>query len=239
MEGKFRRQRMNRFFNSLGLLSGIALAGLFCFLMVVDPPAHWDDAMAAGFFVVFGLIVSVFCGVGLYLSPKVFLRVDEDRVRGWSAHGGALDCSMADVDQVAWGGYGLNLTLKTGKRYNFMDLENANEIGSFIDSRVFIAPQVPLSRQALAEAILALGRKRKRQGIGSLVSLVMVFVQIFLAVFLIEAEELHDFAAADWQIFGSLACIGMIFFLLFFLLLRKWAKTSGEYERLLRAKPTN
>lgn len=161
MDGIFRRKKWNRFLNWLGLVSGIGLVGIFAFLMVVDPPEHWDDALAAGFFVVFGLVVSVFCIIGLRNGPKLFLHVEEDRILGWTPMGGVLNCGMGDVKAVAWGGGGLNVTLKNGKRYNYTDLDNFQEIGEFIRQRTFVPESVSMDREALATAILKQKRRCK------------------------------------------------------------------------------
>ena len=237
MDGIFRRKKWNRFLNWMGLLSGIGLMGLFTFLMVVDPPQHWDDALAVGFFVVFGLVVSVFCIFGLRNGPKIFLHVEEDRILGWTPMGGVLNCAMGDVKAVAWGGGGLNVTLKNGKRYNYTDLDNFHEIGEFIRQRTFIPESVSMDRETLATAILKQKRRCKRRVIGILVSLLLVFLPILLAAFLTDGKELHDFAAADWKIFLILMALGLLAFLAFFLFLKSWVKASAEYERLLSAIP--
>ena len=237
MDGIFRRKTWNRFLNWLGLLSGIGLMGLFTFLMVVDPPQHWDDALAVGFFVVFGLVVSVFCIIGLRNGPKIFLHVEEDRILGWTPMGGVLNCAMGDVKAVAWGGGGLNVTLKNGRRYNYTDLHNASDIGEFIRQRTFVPESVSMDRETLATAILKQKRRCQRRVIGILVSLLLVFLPILLAAFLTDGKELHDFAAADWKIFLILMALGLLAFLAFFLFLKSWVKASAEYTRLLSAIP--
>ena len=234
MDGIFRRKKWNRFLNWLGLVSGIGLVGIFAFLMVVDPPQHWDDALAAGFFVVFGLVVSVFCIIGLRNGPKIFLPVEEDRILGWTPMGGVLNCSMSDVKAVAWGGGGLNVTLKNGKRYNYTDLDKFQEIGEFIRQRTFVPESVSMDRETLATAILKQKRRCKNRVRGILVSLLFVFLPILLAAFLTDGKELHDFAAADWKIYLILMALGL---LAFFLFLKSWVKASAEYERLLSAIP--
>lgn len=237
MDGIFRKRKWNRFLNWLGLLSGLGLAGLFGFLMKVDPPEHWDDALAAGFFVLFGLAVSVLCAIGLRNGPKIFLRVEEDRIRGWTPMGGALDCPMSDVDTVSWGGGGLNLTLKNGRRWNYTDLSNFREIGEFIHKRTFVPDAVDMDRETLAVAILKQKRRCRRRVTGVLVSLVFVFVPILLAAVLTGGKELHDFSAADWKVFAIFAAVSLAAFLAFFLFLRSWVKASAECERLLGAVP--
>lgn len=237
MDGIFRRKKWNRFLNWLGLVSGIGLMGLFAFLMVVDPPEHWDDALAAGFFVVFGLVVSVFCIIGLRNGPKIFLHVEEDRILGWTPMGGVLNCAMGDVKAVAWGGGGLNVTLKNGRRYNYTDLRNDDDIGEFIHQRTFVPESVSMDRETLATAILKQKRRCKSRVRGILVSLLFVFLPILLAAFLTDGKELHDFAAADWKVFLILMALGLLAFLAFFLFLKSWVKANAEYERLLSAIP--
>ena len=237
MDGIFRRKKWNRFLNWLGLVSGIGLVWIFAFLMVVDPPEHWDDALAAGFFVFFGLVVSVFCIIGLRNGPRIFLHVEEDRILGWTPMGGVLNCAMRNVKGVSFGGYGLSLTLKNGKHYNYTDLDNFQEIGEFIRQRTFIPESVSMDRETLATAILKQKRRCKRRVIGILVSLLLVFLPILLAAFLTDGKELHDFAAADWKIFLILMALGLLAFLAFFLFLKSWVKASAEYERLLSAIP--
>ena len=237
MEGIFRKKKWNRFLNRLGLVSGVGLMGLLAFLMVVDPPEHWDAALAAGFFVVFGLVVSVFCIIGLRNGPKLFLHVEEDRILGWTPMGGVLNCAMGDVKAVAWGGGGLNVTLKNGKRYNYTDLHNASDIGEFIHQRTFVPESVSMDREALATAILKQKRRCKRRVIGILGSLLLVFLPIVVAVFLTDGKELHDFAAADWKVFLILMALGLLAFLACFLFLKSWVKANAEYERLLSAIP--
>ena len=237
MDGIFRRKKWNRFLNWLGLVSGIVLMGLFAFLMVVDPPEHWDDALAAGFFVVFGLVVSVFCIIGLRNGPKIFLHVEEDRILGWTPMGGVLNCAMGDVKAVAWGGGGLNVTLKNGRRYNYTDLRNDDAIGEFIRQRTFVPESVSMDREALATAILKQKRRCKSRVRGILVSLILVFLPILVAAFLTDGKELHDFAAADWKVFLILMALGLLAFLAFFLFLKSWVKANAEYTRLLSAIP--
>ena len=237
MDGIFRKKKWNRFLNWLGLVSGVGLVGIFAFLMVVDPPEHWDDALAAGFFVVFGLVVSVFCIIGLLNGPKIFLHVEEDRILGWTPMGGVLNCAMGDVKAVAWGGGGLNVTLKNGRRYNYTDLHNASDIGEFIRQRTFVPESVSMDRETLATAILKQKRRCKRRVRGILLSLLFVFLPILVAAFLTDGKELHDFAAADWKVFLILMALGLLAFLAFFLFLKSWVKANAEYTRLLSAIP--
>lgn len=163
--------------------------------------------------------------------------MEEDRILGWTPMGGVLNCAMGDVDAVAWGGGGLNVTLKNGKRYNYTDLGNADDIGEFIRQRTFVPESVDMDRETLARAILKQKRKCKRRVRGVLISLILVFLPILLAAFLTEGKELHDFAAADWKVFLVLGSVALLAFLAFFLFLKSWVKAHAEYERLLSAVP--
>jgi hypothetical protein len=163
--------------------------------------------------------------------------VEEDRILGWTPMGGVLNCAMRNVKGVSFGGYGLSLTLKNGRRYNYTDLDNFQEIGEFIHQRTFVPESVSMDREALATAILKQKRRCKRRVRGILVSLLFVFLPILLAAFLTDGKELHDFAAADWKVFLILIALGLLAFLSFFLFLKSWVKASAEYTRLLSAIP--
>ena len=239
MYGKFRLRIWNKLLYWLGLLSGGGLAMFFVFLLIADPPQHWDDALAAGFFIVFGFTNMILCGYGLHITPGIFLRVEEDHLTGWTVLGGKLDCPMSQVSAVAWGGYGLSITLKNGKRYNYTDLANAHALGSFIHARTQAPEQVAMDRQTLALAILAQQRKCKRQLTAALASSVLIFVPILAAVPLTDGRELHEFSGTDWTIFAAMVVLVLAGLAAFTILLRKWVRSNAEYERLLFAKPSD
>ena len=236
MEGIFRK-RLNRLYGILSTVSGIGLTGLICFVLAVDPAVQQSDIGYFVFFMVFGLIAA---GAGiwsLFVTGRVFLRVSEDRIEGFSGLSGRVDCAMGDVAHAAWGGTGLSIELKNGRRYNFNDLLNNHQIGSFIRERTFVAPKVDMDREELARTVLGLKRKNNRLALGVLVSVVLLIPEILLTAALTGGRELEEFTRQDWTVLGIGAAAVAATFAAFFLLLRRWVKKQREYERLLFAVP--
>ena len=169
MDGIFRKG-LNRLYGILGTVSGIGLIGLMGFVFIVDPAVKPGDVGYFVFFMIFGLIAAAVSIYSLLVTKRVFLRVTQERIEGFSGLSGRLDCAMSEVAHVAWGGTGLNLELKNGKRYNFNDLLNNHELGSFIREQTFVAPKVDMDREKLAQSVIGLKRKNSRLAICVLVS---------------------------------------------------------------------
>ena len=237
MNGIFRNR-----FTILGewavIVSGILLVGLFLFLQSVDEALTAEDRIVCLVFVGLGLLTSFLGFLSLRQTRRIFLRVEEDRIRGYTPYRGNIDCAMADVDRVAWGGAGLTITLKNGKSYNFVNLVNNDALGELIRSKTFVPQQVSMDRETLARAILSQRKKVRRRGLGALVSLLAIFPPILLAAYLTDGRELAGFTGEDWRIFAILGCVVLAGFAAFFLLLRSWVRANGKYERLLGSIPT-
>jgi len=76
MEGIFRK-RLNRLYGVLSTVSGIGLTGLIGFVLAVDPAVQRSDVGYFVFFMIFGLIAA---GAGiwsLFVTGRVFLRVQD------------------------------------------------------------------------------------------------------------------------------------------------------------------
>ena len=238
MEGIFRKS-LNRLYGILGTVSGIGLFGLISFVLAVDPAVKPGDIGYFVFFMIFGLIAAVVSIYSLFVTGRVFLRVTEERIQGFSGLSGRLDCAMSDVAHVAWGGIGLSIELKTGKRYNFNDLTNNYAVGAFIRERTFVVPKVDIDQEELAKVILGLKRKHNCLAIGVLVSVVLMIPEILVAVALTGGRELEQFTEQDWTILGTGTAAVVVTFAVFYVLLRHFVKTQREYERLLSAVPND
>lgn len=236
MDGIFRKG-LNRLYGILGTVSGIGLIGLMGFVLIVDPAVKPGDVGYFVFFMIFGLIAAAVSIYSLLLTKRVFLRVTQERIEGFSGLSGRLDCAMSEVAHVAWGGTGLNLELKNGKRYNFNDLLNNHELGSFIRAQTFVAPKVDMDREELAQSVIGRKRKSSRLAIGVLVSVVLLIPEILITAALTGGRELEQFTSRDWTVLGIGAAAVLATFAVFYILLRRWVKTQREYERLLFAVP--
>lgn len=236
MEGIFHK-RLNRIYGILGTVSGVGLTGLFGFLLAVDPAIQGEDMGYILLFMVFGVIAAAVSIYSLIVTKRVFLRVTEDRITGFSGLSGQVDCAMDDVAHVSWGGTGLSMELKNGKRLNFNDLANAWEIGSFIRERTFVAPKVDMDREELARTVIALKRKCNRLSIGAAVGALLLIPEILLTALLTGGQELDQFAREDWTILGVGAAAVVVTFAIFFLLMRRWVKAQWELQQYLFAVP--
>lgn len=237
MNGIF-RHRFTIIGDWAAMISGIFLAVLSVFLLNVDGAMTASDRIIFGLMIPLGIVGTLFGLLGLRQTRRIFLRVEEDRIQGYTPYRGKIDCAMADVDRVAWGGAGLTITLKNGKSYNFVNLVNNDALGELIRSKTFVPQQVSMDRETLARAILSQRKKVRRRGIGALVSLLAIFPPILLAAYLTDGRELAGFTGEDWRIFAILGCVVLAGFAAFFLLLRSWVRANGKYERLLGAIPT-
>lgn len=238
MEGIFRKG-LNRLYGILGTVSGVGLIGLMGFVLAVDPAVQPEDVGYFVFFMVFGLIAAVVSSYSLFVTGRVFLRVTEERIEGYSGLSGRLECAMEDVAHVAWGGTGLSIELKNGRWYNFNDLRNNYEIGSFIRERTFAAPKVDMDREELARTVLGLKRRQNRLAVGVLVSVVLMIPEILVAAALTGGRELEEFTALDWTVLGIGAAAVVLTFIIFYVLLRRFVKAQREYQRLLFAVPAD
>lgn len=236
MEGIFRKG-LNRLYGILGTVSGVGLIGLMSFVLAVDPAVQPGDIGYFVFFMIFGLIAAVVSIYSLFVTARVFLRVTGDRITGYSGLSGSVDCAMADVAHVAWGGTGLSIELKDGKRLNFNDLANAWEVGAFIRERTFVAPKADMDREELARTVIALRRKCNRLAIGAGVAAVLLIPEIIVTVALTGSRELEQFTRQDWTTLGMGAAAVVVTFAIFFLLMRRWAKAQWEFQKYLFAVP--
>lgn len=245
MDGVFLRGRFLKLQNILGLVCGIILALMFGFFNFVGAYETLGDRLASWVFVIFGLFVAALCAVSLYVNKRLFIRVEGERITGYCQFGLSLDCALEDVKSVSYGGTGLNLRLKNGKSYNLMNLENACQLGCYIEKR--------LPREALPEedeeTILArlapLGKRRLKTGLGFAACLIWTFASIFVCGALTGWRELHQFSGQDWVIFWCMAATGVLALAGFGILLRihvldteKQNKLQGQlHQRILRTAP--
>lgn len=232
MNGIF-RHKFILFWLRIAAISGASLAGLFLFILTTDDALTANDRSLCTVMIVLGALTTLLFLLSLWQTRKIFLQVEEDRIRGYIPLRGKVDCSMEDVDWVFWGGTGLTLTLKNDRSYNFDNLINNAEVGKLIRKRTFVPPQVSMDRTALARAILDQRKTANRKGICAILSLLLIFPPILLAAYLTDGRGLADFGSNDWQIFAAMSLTVLAGFCGFFLFLRSWVRANAKYERLL------
>lgn len=231
MEGIFCNKRWNLISNILGLIAGIFLPALFGSLLIGGALTEPADTAAAWFFSVFGMLVALLCGVSLYVNKKAFIRADEEEVSGYFHFGLALHCRIADIEAISYGGTGLNLQLKNGKKYNMHNLENAYAIGNYIKRQMPLPPLTALSKEKLLQAVHEARRKRKNCGLSLIGCFVLIFAGIFLTVWLTGGKEMRDFVSGDWRIFGVMVGMAMLLGIAIGLLVRRFVRYSELFQK--------
>lgn len=232
MDGVFCKQRFTRVYNVIGLISGAFLVSLFCFFISIGEYSTLDDVVVSCFFVFFGLFISILCGISLYVNRKAYIHVDDQKISAFCHFGLSLECDLSDVSSVSYGGTGLNIQLKSGKKYNLMNLENAYQIGKYIQKRISERPTISLAKDELMVAISPLRKKRKREGISSVICFLLIFPGIFLTAALTDWKDLYEFSSNDWTVFSIMLGVGVIVVVVFCILLRKYLLDTDELNQM-------
>ena len=226
MDGSFRNSPCSIIIYIIGLLFGLILIVMFAAMLVSDEFTTLDDLVISCFFLCFGFIVLVFSIGSLYVNHKAFIHIDNLTISAFCHHGFRLDCNIADIDSISYGGTGLTLRLKNGRRYGFMNLQNAYDIGAYIQRRLTLSVSLE-NKERLIAAIPSLRKKRRKSGFGALSCFLLMFPTVFLALILTGWKDLQNFNSHDWTIFLLMGCTEVILLTLFTVLLRKWT-TSIE-----------
>lgn len=245
MDGIFSKQRFTAVYNIIGFISGVFLVLMFGYFICMGEFSTLDDMIFSWFFVCFGFLASLLCGGSLYVNWKAYIHVDEQKISAFCHFGLSLKCDLSDVSSVSYGGAGLNIQLKSGKKYNLMNLENAYQVGRYIQRRISVKPAASLDKDELMAAILPLRKKRKNDGITSICCFLLFFSGIFLTSALTGWKDLHAFTSNDWTVFTISAGVGVITLILFCLRLRQWLlhtdalnKMQGTlYQMILHTAP--
>lgn len=233
MNGVFCNRRWTAISNILGLICGIFMVILFSFLLIDDPDAAiWDIALA-WFFIGIGILAAGLCGVSLYVNKKAFIRADADGISGYFHFGLALRCRIDDIEAVSYGGTGLNLQLKNGKKYNMHNLENAYALGRFIKQHLPLPPLTTQTKEKLNQTVQASRRRRRNCALGLIGCFVLIFAVIFLTAWLTDGREMRDFTAGDWQIFGIMAALVVLLSAAIVVLIRRFVRHSEVCHRNL------
>lgn len=245
MDGVFCRQKFLKFQNILGLVSGIILILLFGFFVAIGEFDTLDTQIASWFFLFFGFFTVILCSVSLYVNQRVYIHVDEETISAFCHLGLTLHCNLSDVSGVSYGGAGLNIKLKNGKKYNLMYLENAYAMGKYIQRRITSESAAPVGKEQLLEMVPSLKKRCIQKGITSIVCFLLLFPEIFLAAALTGWKDLDDFHSGNWTVFTIMACVGVITIAVSCVLLRRCLLDTEElnklqgmlYQTILRTSP--
>lgn len=219
MDGVFHKQGFTKVCNIIGLISGVFLFGFFLF---IGEFSTLDDLIISCFFVCFGLFISILCGISLYVNRKAYIHVDDQKITAFCHFGFHLECDLSDVKSAKYGGDGLNIQLKSGKKYNLMNLENAKQLGNYILERIPQKTTDSYDKDKLLSAILTLRKKRKREGTSSVICFALLFPGMILTSALTDWKDLQEFSSSDWIVFSIMLGLGAIVIGAFCILLCKY-----------------
>jgi len=234
VDGVFINQKRTRLYNIIGLVCGLFSVLLFTFVLIVDRSATWDYVLFAWGVIFFALIISILCGVSLYVNKRVFIHVDEEHISAFCQYGLSLECKLTDVEWVTYGGAGLDIRLKNGKKYNLINLENAYQLGRFIVKRIPEPPVPSRSKESLIAELSVMKRKRNREAIVALSGFVLLIPLVLVGSAVTGNAELHQFDSDDWRIFAILATVGILMVIVACVALRRAIAHIEELDVLRR-----
>lgn len=232
MDGEFGYQRITKVNNIMGLVSGVLIDLILGILLCIGEQRTQDEVIVICFFACFAFFISILCAISLYVNRKAYIHVDDQGISAFCHFGLALKCDFTDVSDVLFGGTGLNIRLKNGKKYNLMNLNNAYQIGKYIRKRIAVMQPASLDKDKMTATLLQLRKRRKYEGITAIICFLLLFPSVFLAEALKNWMELHHFNADDWTVFSIMFGVGFILLVFSCILLRKYLLDTNELTKV-------
>lgn len=219
MDGVFGKRREFRVYNMVGLVSGVFLVLMFGAFLYADRSGTLDDRGVCWFALCFGLLISIFCGVSLYVDRRAYIHIDEQGISAFCHVGLCLKCELSDISHVYYGDLELKIQLKSGRKYTLLFLDNSYPLWKYISKRLSVEPTCSLDKEQLISMILPLNKKRKWEGALSVTGILLTIPGILLTSALTGWKEFYEFGAGDWTVFSIMAGIGAVVVVVSFLLL--------------------
>ncbi len=235
MDGIFYKGSL-RVYNIIGLIAGVFLILFFGFILCAEPYDAGEDLFGSIFFMCFGALVAVFCGISLYVDHKAFIHADDSRVKAFCHFGLSLSCEISEIESVSYTGMELTLKLKTGRRYSLIYMKNAYDVGRYIRRRLPRKTEKTQSKETLLAETMRLTQMWKQCGSALILSFVLWFAGIILTVWMTDWKDMSEFTRNDWVIFAAMTGICLIVMIVIVLLTRKTARLNvllNEKRRLL------
>ena len=232
MDGEFGYQRITKVNNIMGLVSGVLIDLILGILLCIGEQRTQDEVIVICFLACFAFFISILCAISLYVNRKAYIHVDDQGISAFCHFGLALKCDFTDVSDVLFGGSGLNIRLKNGKKYNLMNLNNAYQIGKYIRKRIAVMQPASLDKDKMTATLLQLRKRRKYEGITAIICFLLLFPSVFLAEALKNWMELHHIIADDWTVFSIMFGVGLILLVFSCILLRKYLLDTNELTKV-------
>ncbi len=215
------------FWNIFCLLCGVFLIGLFLFVGHKDSEATLSDMLTG---ILFGVIISIFSIISLFFNFKACFNIDENQIRSRYHFFGRINCHISDVDFILGRNNTLMLQLKNGKRHTIMGIENAWSLATTIREQIFHLESA--SADDLLSKLETAQAAHKKKLLYALGGVVLLFVNIFVAVFLTGGKEMYAFTKTDWLLFGIMGVIEALTIVFMFYFANQCGKQNFPIEQL-------
>lgn len=228
------------FFNSkntfarICIIVGGILITLFTARIFVnsESPLHIDDIPFAIVCICFGMIAVAFGVLLTQFNRGAYVTVTGDHI---SAKYNWNKKIMLYFNEIAFVGsqtFTLNIRAKNGKRYVIGGLINADTICDAIRKKMPYEVDKTIKKEALIFEIDMLAAKRKKEIIGTVVSIILMFLNIFLCTLLTGEKDMSDFTRNDWIVFVIFCVTEILIVSVTFY----FSKIGGEKLNILKEK---
>ena len=215
------------FWNVFCLFCGVFLIGLFLFVGYKDSESTLRDMLTG---ILFGVIISIFSIISLFFNLKAYFHIDENHIQSRYHFFGRINCNLSDVIFALGRNNTLMIQLKDGKCNTIMGIENAWYLATVIREQIFhIETASPDDLLLKLEAEQAAHKKKILYTIGYVV---LMFVNIFIAVFLTGGKEMSAFTQTDWILFAIMGVLEILTVVFMFYLANQCGKHAFPIEQL-------
>ena len=225
MEGMFLRKKFNIWLFLL-FLCGLAFIGMYIFLNVVDPEATSEllTFLIVGIMICLGVIPSWLLNLGAYI------HIDKTSIKAKYHWLGKINCNLSDVTFAIARVNTLIIQLKNGKRHTIMGIENAWPLATTIREQIFHLESA--SADDLLSELETAQATHKKKLLYTLGGVVLMFVNIFIAVFLTGGKDMYAFTQTDWLLFGIMGIIEALTVVFTFYFANQCGKHNFPIEQL-------
>ena len=223
MDGIFPRKKFS-LWNTLLLLSSVALIGLYIFITVVDPQSKLNGIPI----LIFALFTLVIFILSHFFNRGAYLRIHNGTVTGKYHLFGRIECSFSDIDFVSASANNLSVLLKNGKLHTIAYLLNSCELADMLRRNVPFEVTEPPER--LLVELHYMKAERRRWIIYVILSYALMCLNIFIAVLLTDGKEFSEFGSSDITVMAIMGVLELVTVVLTFY----FAQKCGKYVHLLK-----
>ncbi len=230
MEGVLYKRKDIITINVVGMIAGLAMALLSACLLFVKGLSGLDGVIAFLSLILFGLLGFTYCGITIYVNRRAYIHADDEGISAFCHNGFSLKCAMAEVAVVFYSGASLHIELESGKKYNILYVENAFQLGKFIQERVLQNHKKALDRGEIKIDISSLKRTRINETIGAVLMLLIFIAGVLCTAKLTGWKDAQEFSSGEVAIFIIMSLAGIVSILVAMVFLSRSIWHSRELE---------